>query len=42
MPDDGLLFEAFIRLVPNEDDRVRILGDDPRRLLGLAPQSAGT
>lgn len=42
MPDDGLLFEAFIRLVPNEDDRVRILRDNPRRLLGLAPDSAGT
>ena len=35
MPDDGLLFEAFIRLVPDEAQRCRILRDNPRRLLGL-------
>lgn len=36
MPDDGLLFEAFIQQVPQEAERIRILRDNPRRLLGWA------
>jgi predicted TIM-barrel fold metal-dependent hydrolase len=39
MPDDGLLFEAFVQLVPCEEDRVCILRDNPRRLLGLGHYS---
>lgn len=35
MPDDGALFAALCRLVPDESLRVGLLRDNPRRLLGL-------
>lgn len=35
MPDDGALFDALCSLVPAEGQRIGLLRDNPRRLLGL-------
>ena len=35
MPDAGVLLDAFMRQVPNEDQRQAILVDNPARLYGF-------